>query len=96
MEMECCVYIITNPRNTVLYIGVTSNLSRRVWEHKQKLVPGFTSKYNCTKLVYVEVMTDINEAIAREKELKDWNRNKKIDLVNSLNPDWKDMGDEMA
>lgn len=95
MEMECCIYIMANHHHNVLYIGVTSDLARRVWEHQQHLVPGFTSKYHCTKLVYVETTPDINEAIAREKELKGWRREKKDTLINSMNPEWRDLSDEL-
>jgi putative endonuclease len=86
-----CVYIITNPRHTVLYIGVTGNLSRRIYEHKNKLVEGFTSKYNCTKLVYYEQTSDVRSAIEREKELKGWLRKKKEALIATINPEWKDL-----
>ncbi len=81
------IYILTNQINTVLYIGVTSELQQRIWQHKAKLVEGFTSKYNVTKLVYYEVFADIRDAIAREKEIKGGSRQKKIDLVNRLNPE---------
>ena len=74
-----------------MYIGVTNNLERCIFEHKNKLVVGFTSKYNVDKLVYFEGTTDIQAAIAREKELKSWRREKKNTLVESLNPEWKDL-----
>ena len=74
-----------------MYIGVTNNLERRLFEHKNKLVAGFTSKYNVDKLVYFEGTIDIQAAIAREKELKSWRREKKNTLVESLNPEWKDL-----
>jgi len=89
------VYILTNRYNTVLYTGVTSDLKKRVWEHKQKLVHGFTKRYNVTKLVYYEVIDDIASAIAREKQIKAGSRQKKIDLVNGLNPQWRDLYDEL-
>ena len=85
------VYILTNSRNTVLYIGVTNDLARRISEHKLKLIKGFTSKYNIDKLVYYETFSDPNQAIHREKELKGWLRSKKISLINSVNPDFKDL-----
>ncbi len=86
---------MTNKHNKVLYTGVTSNLLRRVTEHKDKTVPGFTSRYNVTKLVYYEeYATMMEEAIAREKQIKGGSRQKKIDLIKSKNPEWKDLYDE--
>ncbi|HVN56267.1 MAG TPA: GIY-YIG nuclease family protein [Anaerolineaceae bacterium] len=82
------VYILTNPYNTVLYVGITNDLRRRVYEHKEKLVPGFTTRYNVNKLVYYEEGCDITQAIAREKQLKAGSRQKKLDLINRFNPDW--------
>ena len=96
MERVYCVYIMTNPSNTVLYIGMTGNLARRVWEHKEHLIQGFTKKYNCTKLVYVETADDPTAAIEREKELKGWRREKKESLICTLNPEWRDLYDEMT
>ena len=90
------VYILTNKTNRVLYIGITNNLVRRVWEHKEKLVPGFTAKYNVTKLIYYEVFNSPEEAIAREKQLKGWLRRKKIELINRFNPEWRDLYYEIA
>ena len=87
------VYIMSNKSKT-LYTGVTNNLIRRVYEHKNKLNPGFTSKYNITKLVYYEIFSEITKAIAREKQIKGWLRKKKIDLIESVNPDWKDLSQE--
>lgn len=78
----------------MLYIGVTNNLERRIHEHRQKLVPGFTEKYNVNKLVYFEQTTDVVSAINREKQLKKWRREKKNALVNSVNPAWKDLSAE--
>jgi len=86
-----CVYILTNNRNTVLYIGVSSNLVRRIWDHKHKAYYGFTSKYNVDKLVYYEFFDDIVNAIIREKQLKAGSRQKKVDLINKFNPEWKDL-----
>jgi putative endonuclease len=91
MERTYYVYIVTNPGNTVLYTGVTSRLLERVQQHRDKLVPGFTSKYNCTKLVYYEIFEDIEEAIVREKQIKGWLRKKKITLIESINPGWLDV-----
>lgn len=75
----------------MLYVGVTNNLQRRVWEHKQKLVKGYTEKYNLNKLVYYQEFTDINEAIAAEKKIKGWLRSKKENLITQFNPSWKDL-----
>lgn len=86
MEKQYYVYILTNPQGNVLYTGVTSNLVKRIWEHKQKLVPGFTSKYKVEKLVYYEVFRDINEAIGREKQIKAGSREKKLQLIENTNP----------
>ncbi|OGY46550.1 MAG: endonuclease [Candidatus Buchananbacteria bacterium RIFCSPLOWO2_01_FULL_46_12] len=87
------VYIITNKSNTALYTGVTNGLTRRVYEHKNKLVKGFTSKYNINKLVHFEECNDVNEAILREKQIKGGSRQDKINLINSSNSDWKDLSD---
>lgn len=87
------VYIMTNYSRT-LYTGVTNDLERRVYEHKHKLVPGFTQKYNITVLVYYEATPDIRSAIAREKQIKGWLRSKKIALIESVNPEWQDLGAE--
>ncbi len=84
------VYILASDSGT-LYIGVTNNLERRVWEHKQGLVEGFTKKYKCHRLVYFECYGDFNQAIAREKKLKGWLRKKKENLIKSINPHWKDL-----
>lgn len=86
------VYILTN-RSRTLYTGVTNDLIRRVYEHKQKLVPGFTEKYNISRLVYFEETSDVRDAIAREKQIKGWTRAKKIALIESINPEWKDLSD---
>jgi len=85
------VYIMTNKNNSVLYTGVTSNLKKRVYEHKEQLVKGFTKKYNITKLVYYEVFEDPGNAIAREKTIKGGSRQKKIVLINSMNAYWEDL-----
>lgn len=86
-----CVYIATNQLNTVLYTGVTNNLIRRMYEHKEKLVSGFTEKYNINKLVWFESFEDVNEAIKREKQIKGGSRNKKIELIKSINPEFEDL-----
>lgn len=90
-EKTYCVYIMTNKNNTVLYTGVTNNLERRVYEHKNRIKKGFTTKYNIDKLVYFEQTNDIQSAIGREKQIKGGSRQKKIDLINSMNPNWEDL-----
>jgi len=90
------VYIMTNKYNTVLYTGVTNDLIRRVYEHKNKLVEGFTAKYNLTKLVYYEISKDVKDAINREKQIKGWKREKKEKLIKGFNPDWKDLYEEIV
>ena len=88
------VYIMTNKSKT-LYTGVTSDLQKRVYEHKNKLIEGFTEKYNITKLVYYEITEDVNSAITREKQIKGWLRNKKIGPIESTNPEWKDLSNDL-
>ena len=85
------VYILTNKTNKVLYTGVTNNLERRLYEHKNHLVDGFSSKYNTTKLIYYEVSESVESAIAREKQIKAYRRDKKIALINELNSERKDL-----
>jgi len=85
------VYILASARNGTLYIGVTSNLMRRVWEHKSKAAIGFTSKYDVDKLVHFEVFDSVEAAIAREKAVKKWNRAWKLRLIEEQNPDWDDL-----
>ena len=85
------VYILTNKKDGALYIGVTSNLLQRIWQHKNKFVDGFTKRYNLNKLVYYEIFDDIENAIIREKQLKGKLRQKKIDLIEKNNPDWNDL-----
>ena len=89
---EYCVYIMTNKSGT-LYTGVTNNIYRRVYEHKHKLVPGFTERYNIDRLVYLEITNDVYAALTREKQIKGWLREKKIALIESRNPDWKDLSE---
>ncbi len=89
------VYIMTNKYNKVLYVGVTNDLIRRTYEHKNKLVEGFTSKYNVYKLIYYDLFGDILSAITREKQIKGWTREKKIKLIESMNPGWKDLYDDL-
>ena len=87
--------MLTNCNDKVMYVGMTNDLVRRVYEHKNKLVSGFTEKYNVHKLVYFEETQDVHVAIAREKEIKKWRREKKNQLVNQINPAWRDLSEEM-
>lgn len=89
------VYLMTNKRDTVIYTGVTSNLRKRIYEHREGLADGFTKKYNVKKLVYYEIADDIESAIAREKQIKAGSRNKKIALIISMNPAFKDLYSEL-
>lgn len=95
MQRSYYVYIMTNLSRT-FYVGITNNLERRVSEHQQKLVEGFTKKYNITLLVYYEIFGNVREAIAREKQIKDWRREKKIALIESMNPVWRDLSEDWA
>ncbi len=95
MDKRYYVYIMTNEYNTVLYTGVTNDLVRRAYEHKTGLGGRFTSKYNITKLVYYEVFADARSAIAREKQIKAGSRQKKVDLVDSLNPQWEELYEQL-
>ncbi len=85
------VYLLTNKHQTVLYVGVTSDLRRRMWEHKNKAVPGFTSRYNLDRLMYFEVFRDVTEAIGREKQIKGYGRAKKVALIGQENSTWQDL-----
>lgn len=85
------IYMMTNRWKNVLYTGMTNSLEKRVWQHKNKAVPGFTKRYNCDRLVYYEIYDEITQVIAREKQLKNWPRAKKNELVDSLNPAWNDL-----
>ncbi len=89
------VYILANKRNGTLYIGVTSNLQKRMQEHKEKQIEGFTKKYSVNKLVYFEQTTDVMSALTREKQLKKWNRAWKLNLIEKENPQWKDLTDTL-
>jgi putative endonuclease len=95
MQRQYCVYILSNQYNSVLYTGVTSNLRRRVYQHREKMAAGFTAKYNVCKLVFYEVTDDIQAAIAREKQIKAGSRQKKIDLINGMNPEWRDLYEDL-
>lgn len=90
------IYILTNKKHGTLYIGVTNNLIRRVYEHKNGIIEGFTKRYNLNKLVYFEQTNDIKSAILREKRLKKWNRAWKIQLIESINPKWIDLSENFV
>ncbi len=87
------VYIMAS-KLRVLYVGITSKIVARVWQHKQKEVKGFTERYNCNQLVYFDAFSDVRAAIAREKEIKGWRRSKKLNLIESMNPKWKDLSED--
>lgn len=93
MKRSYYVYILTNWNHEVMYIGMTNDLQKRLYQHKQKLVEGFTQSYNVNKLVYYEETNDVHVAISREKEIKKWRREKKDNLVRSRNPEWKDVSE---
>ena len=93
MSKQYYVYIMAS-KSRVLYVGVTNNLQRRIEQHKQKVVEGFTRKYNVTRLVYYEMTNDVRAALAREKQIKSWRRSKKIELIESVNPVWDDLSEE--
>jgi len=96
MHISFFVYILANQKNGTLYVGVTNNLARRIAEHKAKLVPGFTRKYGVDRLVYLEAFESILEARAREHALKRWRRAWKIALIEELNPDWRDLSNQIG
>ena len=96
MGKEYYVYILTSNRNGTLYVGITLNLIKRVWEHKNKVVEGFTEKYNVDKLVYYEQYQDAENAIRREKRIKKYNRTWKLDLIGKFNSNWKDLYDDIS
>ena len=91
MNKQACTYILASKRNGTLYVGVTSDLLKRVWEHKNKAVDGFTQEYGVHQLVYYELHNDMVAAITREKQLKKWNRQWKINLIEAENPEWRDL-----
>jgi putative endonuclease len=93
MEKQYYIYILTNKNNRVLYTGITSNLEKRIYEHKEKLIDGFTKKYNVNKLVYYEIYESPMAAIEREKQIKKGNRQRKLDLINGMNPEWNDLAE---
>lgn len=95
MEKQYYVYIMTNRYNTVLYTGMTVDLKQRILAHKEELVAGFTKKYKIKKLIYYEIAEDLDSSLFREKQIKNYSRDKKISLVNSLNPQWVDLYDKI-
>ena len=94
--MPYYVYIITNKKHGTLYIGVTNNLVRRIWQHKEGKIEGFSAKYNLKKLIYYEEHNEIYDAITREKQIKKWKRDWKIRLIEEINPDWNDLYNEVV
>ncbi len=95
MPQKGYLYILASHRNGTLYVGVTSDLVKRIWEHKQKLVDGFTKKYEVTNLVYFETFGEIGEAIIRERQIKEWRRKWKTELIQSINPYWRDLYEDI-
>ncbi len=96
MPKNYYVYLLASKRNGTLYIGVTNDLERRIYEHKNHLIKGFTEKYNVHMLVYFEQTSNIEAALQREKQLKKWNRKWKLDLIESINPEWKDLSKDLS
>ena len=96
MKREPAVYVLTNKPDGTLYTGVTSNLSKRIWQHKNKVMKGFSARYNLTRLIYFELFEDMQEAISREKQIKAGSRKAKIKLIESSNPEWKDLYAEVC
>ena len=96
MERQPAVYILASERNGTIYIGVTSDLVKRAWEHKNNTVDGFTKRYGVHRLVYYELHGDMLAAITREKQLNKWNRAWKLELIEEKNPEWKDLWDEIV
>ena len=94
-DYDFWVYIVTNRNDSILYIGITNNLSRRTWEHRESTGANFPALYQCKKLIYHEYSSNIEEALAREKQLKKWSRSKKVELINRMNPSWLDLGSEV-
>ena len=96
LKKEYCVYIMTNKNHTTLYTGVTNNLTRRVYEHKNHLTKGFSDKYNLEYLVYYKTTNNVQAAILREKQIKGGSRKKKVDLINNFNPEWRDLCQDIS
>ena len=95
MSLQYYVYLLTNKRNKVIYTGLTNDLKKRIYEHKEKLSNGFTKKYNVEKLVYFEIFEDVYYAISREKQIKSWKRKSKLELIKKSNPLWRDLYEEL-
>lgn len=93
--MDSYVYILSNNKNEILYVGMTSNIKRRLYEHRNHLVEGFTGKYNITKVLYVEYSNNIIDTITREKQIKKWNKSKKLNLIKKYNPNFIDLYDDI-
>ena len=96
MHRQPAIYILTNKRNGTLYTGVSSNLVKRIWQHKNKVTTGFSAKYRLTRLVYFEVFDDMYEAISREKQIKGGSRHRKLELIEDFNPHWKDLYEDIC
>ena len=96
MQLHPCVYILASKRNGTLYIGVTGSLAQRIWQHRHGEVPGFTKKYGVYRLVYAEPHDTMEAAITREKQIKEWKRAWKLRLIESANPEWRDLYDEIC
>ena len=96
LDKQYFVYMMTNKNNSVIYTGITNNLRRRFYEHKEKLIEGFTKRYNVTKLVYYEIFNSSYTAIGREKQIKAGSRKKKIELIEKANPEWMDLSSEIG
>ncbi len=94
-DYDFWVYVVTNRNHSVLYLGVTNSLARRISEHREGTGANFPAAYRCSKLVYYEHFTDASEAIAREKQIKKWSRTKKVDLIKGMNPSWLDLGSDV-
>jgi putative endonuclease len=95
MHLQYYVYLVTNPHHTVLYAGVTNDLLKRIWQHRARRGGKFTAKYGCTRLVFYEIFTDPYNAIVREKQIKAGSRQRKIALIEAMNPEWRDLCDEL-
>ena len=95
MSKQPCVYILASKRNGTLYTGVTGNLPKRVWQHKSGAVPGFTSRYGVKQLVWFEIHDTMEQAIIREKQIKEWQRKWKLELIEALNPEWRDLYEDL-
>ena len=95
MEKHPCVYIMASERNGTLYVGVTSDIAKRVWEHKNNVIEGFTKKYSVHTLVWFQIFATMPEAIKAEKQMKEWKRKWKLELIESMNPEWRDLYDEI-